>query len=151
SFTFRAQIRLGASRHCRHRLEGRQGQGRDRPSRPNARHLASRQRDARLADFFRARPRTLQMTQIDFFTHVAQPLKLAARLISQAYRTHRRLRVLAPDAETAHALDRLLWLDPPLSFLPHCRMDSAIASETPIWIDERPGHKGRAGGLANLP
>ncbi len=90
------------------------------------------------------------MTQIDFFTHVAQPLKLAARIIAKAYRTHGSVRVLAPDAETAHALDRLLWLDPPLSFLPHCRMDSAIASETPIWIDERLEHRGPAAVLLNL-
>src|SRR5947208_7246945 len=90
------------------------------------------------------------MTQIDFFTHVAQPLKLAARIIAKAYRTHGSVRALAPDAETAHALDRLLWLDPPLSFLPHCRMDSAIASETPIWIDERLEHSGPAAVLLNL-
>jgi DNA polymerase-3 subunit chi len=90
------------------------------------------------------------MTQIDFFTHVAQPLKLAARIIGKAYRTHGNVRVLAPDAATAQALDRLLWLDPPLSFLPHCRMDSAIASETPIWIDERLEHSGPAAVLVNL-
>ena len=90
------------------------------------------------------------MTQIDFFTHVAQPLKLAAKIIAKAYRTHGSVRVLTPDADTTHALDRLLWLDPPLSFLPHCRMDSAIARETPIWIDEKLEHSGPAAVLLNL-
>ena len=90
------------------------------------------------------------MTQIDFYTRVAQPLKLAARIIAKAYRAHGNVRVLTPDAETTSALDRLLWLDPPLAFLPHCRMDSAIARETPIWIDERLEHTGPASVLVNL-
>jgi DNA polymerase III subunit chi len=90
------------------------------------------------------------MTQIDFFTHVAQPLKLATRIIAKAYRSHGSVRVLTPDTETTNALDRLLWLDPPLAFLPHCRMDSAIARETPIWIDERLEHSGPAAVLVNL-
>jgi len=90
------------------------------------------------------------LTQIDFYTHVAQPLKLAARIIAKAYRTHGTVRVLTPDPATTQALDRLLWMDPPLSFLPHCRMDSAVAGETPIWIDERLEHSGPAAVLVNL-
>jgi DNA polymerase-3 subunit chi len=90
------------------------------------------------------------LTQIDFYTHVAQPLRLAAKIIAKAYRMHGNVRVLTPDAETTHALDRLLWLDPPLSFLPHCRIDSPIAGETPIWIDERLEHRGPASVLVNL-
>ena len=57
---------------------------------------------------------------------------------------HGSVRVLTPDAATTAALDRLLWLDPPLSFLPHCRMDSPIAAETPIWIDDALEHSGPA-------
>jgi DNA polymerase-3 subunit chi len=90
------------------------------------------------------------MTQIDFYTHVAQPLRLAAKIIAKAYRMHGSVRVLTPDAEATHALDRLLWMDPPLSFLPHCRMDSAVARETPIWIDEALEHSGPAAVLVNL-
>ena len=90
------------------------------------------------------------MTSIDFYTHVSQPLKLAAKIIAKAYRIHGNVRVLTPDADTTHALDRLLWVDPPLAFLPHCRMDSRVASETPIWIDERLEHAGPASVLVNL-
>ena len=90
------------------------------------------------------------MTQIDFYTHVSQPLKLAAKIIAKAYRAHGSVRVLTPDAETTNALDRLLWIDPPLAFLPQCRMDSAIAGETPIWIDDRLEHTGPAAVLLNL-
>jgi DNA polymerase III subunit chi len=90
------------------------------------------------------------MTQIDFYTHVAQPLKLAARIVTKAWRMHGSVRVLTPDRETTLALDRLLWLEPPLAFVPHCRMDAPIASETPVWIDERLEHSGPAAVLLNL-
>ena len=90
------------------------------------------------------------MTTIDFYTNVAEPLKLAARIVAKAYRMHGSVRVLTPDAEITGALDRLLWLEPPHAFLPHCRMDSAIAVETPIWIDEALEHAGPAAVLVNL-
>ena len=90
------------------------------------------------------------MTQIDFYTHVAQPLKLAAKIIAKAYRMHGRVRVLTASADMTQSLDRLLWLDPPLAFLPHCRMDSAVAAETPIWIDDALEHNGPAAVLVNL-
>jgi DNA polymerase IIIc chi subunit len=64
------------------------------------------------------------MTTIDFYTNVAHPLKLAARIVAKAYRMHGSVRVLTPDADTTNTLDRLLWLDPPLAFLPHCRLAS---------------------------
>ena len=90
------------------------------------------------------------MTTIDFYTHVDDRLAVAARLVAKAYAAHGSVRVLTPDAGTTAALDRLLWVQPALSFLPHCRMDSAIAAETPIWIDERVSHDGAAAVLVNL-
>jgi DNA polymerase III subunit chi len=90
------------------------------------------------------------MTTIDFYTHVDDRLAVAARIVAKAYAAHGTVRVLTPDAATTDALDRLLWLQPALAFLPHCRMDSAIAPETPIWIDERPAHDGPAAVLVNL-
>ncbi len=90
------------------------------------------------------------MTTIDFYTNVAQPLKLAAKIIAKAYRLHGSVRVVTPDAATTDALDRLLWLDPPQGFLPHCRMNSPLAGETPIWVDDKLEHAGTAGVLVNL-
>jgi len=90
------------------------------------------------------------MTSIDFYTHVDDRLAVAARIVAKAYAAHGTVRVLTPDAAATEALDRLLWTHPPLSFLPHCRMDSAIAPETPIWIDERLEHSGPAAVLVNL-
>ena len=51
---------------------------------------------------------------------------------------------------TTDALDRLLWTQTALSFLPHCRMDSALAADTPIWIDETAEHNGPCAVLVNL-
>ena len=90
------------------------------------------------------------MTTIDFYTHVADRLDVAARLVTKAYTAHGSVRVLTPDRATADALDRMLWVQSTLSFLPHCRMDSAIAAETPIWIDEALEHDGPAAVLVNL-
>jgi len=90
------------------------------------------------------------MTTIDFYTHVDDRLAVAARLVAKAYQAHGSVRVLTPDRATTDALDRLLWVQPALSFLPHCRMDRAIAAETPIWIDERVSHDGTAAVLVNM-
>ena len=90
------------------------------------------------------------MTTIDVYTHVADRLEVAARLVAKAYQQHGCVRVLTPDPATTDALDRLLWIHPPLAFLPHCRMDSAVAAETPIWVDERLAHEGPAAVLVNL-
>jgi DNA polymerase III subunit chi len=90
------------------------------------------------------------VTTIDFYTQVADPLRLVAKIVAKAWRVHGSVRVLTPDAETTSHLDRLLWNEPQLAFLPHCRMDSPIAAETPIWIDEVLEHAGPAEVLVNL-
>jgi DNA polymerase-3 subunit chi len=90
------------------------------------------------------------MTSIDFYTHVADRLEVAARLVAKAYRAHGRVRVLTPDPATTDALDRALWLRPPTAFLPHCRVDHRLAIETPIWVDHVAEHPGPAGVLINL-
>lgn len=94
------------------------------------------------------------MTSIDFYTHVVDRLEVAAKLVAKAFAQHGSVRVLTPDAATTDALDRSLWLKPPIAFLPHCRLGNALARETPIWIDhllEHPGDQhGRASVLINL-
>ena len=90
------------------------------------------------------------MTTIDFYTHVTDRLDVAARLVAKAYAAHGSVRVLTPDRAATDALDRLLWTQSALSFLPHCRMDSALAAETPIWIDDALEHAGPAAVLVNL-
>jgi DNA polymerase-3 subunit chi len=90
------------------------------------------------------------VTSIDFYTNVDDPLRFAARLVAKAWRTHGRVRVLTPDAPTTDVLDRLLWTEPQAAFVPHCRITSPLASETPIWVDDALEHAGPADVLVNL-
>ena len=90
------------------------------------------------------------MTSIDFYTHVVDRLEVAARLVTKAFAQHGSVRVLTPDAATTEALDRWLWLKPPIAFLPHCRVGSALAGDTPIWVDHVDDHPGPAAVLINL-
>ena len=90
------------------------------------------------------------MTSIDFYTHVGDVLAVAAKLVAKALPQHGSVRVLTPDAQSTDALDRLLWLQPAIGFLPHCRLASPLASDTPIIVDHVPEHEGPAGVLVNL-
>jgi DNA polymerase-3 subunit chi len=90
------------------------------------------------------------MTSIDFYTHVGDALGVAAKLVAKAWAQHGSVRVLTPDAQATDALDRLLWLQPATGFLPHCRLASPLASETPIIVDHRLEHEGPAAVLINL-
>ncbi len=90
------------------------------------------------------------MTSIDFYTHVDDALAVAAKLVAKAWAQHGSVRVLTPDAQATDALDRLLWLQPAIGFLPHCQLASPLASETPIIVDHRQEHEGPAAVLINL-
>jgi DNA polymerase III subunit chi len=90
------------------------------------------------------------MTSIDFYTHVADRLAVAGKLVAKALAQHRHVRVLTQDAAATDALDRLLWMQPATGFLPHCRVASPLASQTPVWIDHVLEHLGPAAVLINL-
>lgn len=76
------------------------------------------------------------MTHIDFYHDVPDRLALACRLIGDAWRAGRKVVVFAPDARMADQVDRLLWSQQALSFVPHCRVRSPLAAETPILITD---------------
>jgi DNA polymerase III subunit chi len=90
------------------------------------------------------------MTAIDFYTHVGSPLDVAARIVQKAWTQHGAVRVLTPDAATTDALDRLLWTHVALSFIPHCRLSSPLAADTPVIVDDALTHEGDASVLINL-
>ena len=90
------------------------------------------------------------MTSIDFYTHVLDRILVTARLVAKAYAQHGSVRVLTADAATADAVSRQLWVANPVGFLPHCRLSSSLAAETPILVDERLEHVGPAAVLINL-
>lgn len=90
------------------------------------------------------------MTEIDFYTHAPDRLQVAARLCVKAYRMDMRVRVLTADAATTARLDQMLWTSPATEFIPHCRLASRLAGETPVIVDEALEHAGPAEFLINL-
>lgn len=84
------------------------------------------------------------MTRIFFLHGAADRVQAAAQWLQRAWQERvvksangLALLVFAPAAETAERLDRLLWTQPALSFVPHCRVDAPLAAETPILIADR--------------
>ena len=90
------------------------------------------------------------MTSIDFYTHVDAPLEVVGKLVAKAWKQHGSVRVLTPDRAVSDRLDRLLWTQSALSFIPHCRLDHPLAGETPVIVDETLEHSGPAAVLINL-
>jgi DNA polymerase-3 subunit chi len=90
------------------------------------------------------------MTEIDFYTHCRDPLAVAARICGKAFAQKRRVRVLTADAAMTESLDQLLWRTPATGFVPHCRLGSRLAGETPVLVDHALDHQGPAEVLVNL-
>lgn len=81
------------------------------------------------------------MTRIDFLHGAADRVQAAAQWLQRAWSqrqaAHFSIIVYMPDNDQAMRLDRLLWTQPALSFLPHCRSDSPLASQTPILLADQ--------------
>ena len=90
------------------------------------------------------------MTTIDFYTHCANRLEVASRIIAKAWAQHGSVRVLTSGEDATAELDRFLWLWPATGFMSHCRLDSPLAGDTPIVIDHLLEHQGPAAVLVNL-
>src|SRR6476620_7914707 len=75
------------------------------------------------------------MTQVDFYTHVDNKLQTLCTLAAKALARKVRLLVLTPDPQTTEQADRMLWMQPAIGFLPHCRSSHRLASVTPIIVD----------------
>jgi DNA polymerase-3 subunit chi len=90
------------------------------------------------------------MTTIDFYTGAEDPIDVAARIVAKAWQQHGSVRVLTPDRGTTDALDRRLWVQPPTSFVPHCRLSNPLAGETPVLVDDALDHEGPVQVLVNL-
>lgn len=76
------------------------------------------------------------MTQVFFYHGAADKIAAACALLSGAYAKKKPMLVFAPEKEVANSVDRILWTHQALSFIPHCRADSPLASETPILITD---------------
>jgi DNA polymerase-3 subunit chi len=82
------------------------------------------------------------LTQVFFYHGAADRIAAACSLLSGAYAKKKPMLVFAPDKVVADSIDRLLWTQPALSFVPHCRASSPLATETPILIADHPDDLG---------
>ena len=74
------------------------------------------------------------MTSIDFYFNAGDKLQVACRLAAKAAAQKKRLLVFAADAQSARALDRMLWTWQQLSFVPHCLAQDPLAAHAPVLI-----------------
>jgi DNA polymerase-3 subunit chi len=74
------------------------------------------------------------VTRIEFLHGAADRIQSASLWLQQAWGQRQQVLVYVPDEEQATRLDRILWTQPALSFVPHCRANSPLSSETPILL-----------------
>lgn len=76
------------------------------------------------------------MTEVFFYHGASDKIAAACALLSGAYAKKKPVLVYALEKEVAGSVDRMLWTQAALSFVPHCRADSPLATETPILITD---------------
>ncbi len=76
------------------------------------------------------------MTQVFFYHGASDKIAAACALLGGAYAKKKPMLVFAPEKEVADNVDRSLWTQSALGFIPHCRADSPLAAETPILITD---------------
>lgn len=90
------------------------------------------------------------MTEVSFYTHAPDKLAVACKLAAKSLAQKLHVLIYAPDQPVAEKLDRLLWTQSSLSFLPHCRDTDKLAKETPIHIGTSADRLGSPDILINL-
>lgn len=90
------------------------------------------------------------MTEVFFYHGAADKVAAACALLGGAYAQKKPMLVFAPDKELASNIDRHLWMQPALGFVPHCSADSSLASETPVLITDRLDSPAQFDRLMNL-
>jgi DNA polymerase-3 subunit chi len=90
------------------------------------------------------------MTHVSFLHGAADRIQSAAQWLQLAWARRQTVLVYVPDSEVANRLDRLLWTQPQLAFVPHCRADNALACETPILLTDQLDEPPHDGCLMNL-
>ena len=72
------------------------------------------------------------MTKVDFYTGSADKLRTVCQLSHKAIQNGVRTIISMHDAETANALDKLLWHYPATAFIPHCHNGDAEIGQIPV-------------------
>jgi DNA polymerase-3 subunit chi len=84
------------------------------------------------------------VTRIDFYRYADDKLRVACRLAAKAFAASSRVIVYSPDPKVLADFDRNLWTYQATGFVPHCFVNSPLATETPIVLtssgDSLPHH-----------
>lgn len=75
------------------------------------------------------------MTRVDFYVNVPDRAAFACTLAAKAVAAGTRALVLTPDANETVRVDRMMWCQPALGFIPHVRAHHRLAPETPVIVD----------------
>lgn len=75
------------------------------------------------------------MTRIDFYLNSENRLATLGSIGVKAMKQGSRLFVLTPDHPTTEQVDRFLWTQPAIGFVPHCSASHRLAPVTPIIVD----------------
>lgn len=90
------------------------------------------------------------MTRIQFLHGADDRLAAAAEWLRQAWQRRQPVVVYVPRPEHADRLDRLLWIQPAIGFVPHCSVESSLAAQTPILLAQEIDQIPFDGCLVNL-
>jgi len=71
------------------------------------------------------------VTRIDFYRYAPDKQHYACRLAAKASRSNKVI-VYSPDPEALDRFDKALWTFQATGFVPHVRLESPLAAETPI-------------------
>lgn len=74
------------------------------------------------------------MTRIDFYVEAPDRLEVACRLAAKALQADARMLIFVPDEALLARLNKQLWMQPAIGFVPHCLAHEPIAAETPILL-----------------
>ncbi|WP_085318346.1 DNA polymerase III subunit chi [Derxia lacustris] len=77
------------------------------------------------------------MTEVHFYTGVADPVRYACELIRRGVAKGRRVVVHEPDRDRLARFDQALWSFDPLSFVPHVALGDPLAERTPVLLTAR--------------
>lgn len=91
-----------------------------------------------------------QVTRIDFYTGASDKVGVACRIAAKAMSQKLRVLILAADEAMLARVDRELWMQPAVGFVPHCRANAAIAAETPVLLSIDAGDPPHDQVLVNL-
>ncbi|MES2552819.1 MAG: DNA polymerase III subunit chi [Pseudomonadota bacterium] len=75
------------------------------------------------------------MTRIEFFFNGDNKLLKVASLADSAVKKGRKLMLYTQDEQSSIAIERYMWTQPAIGFLPHCRPEHALAGQTPVIVD----------------